>query len=197
VLKRRDLIRRSAIVALGAATLPAVPVHGREIPPDYDASLRLRRPDWAPVFLSEHQSRTLESLGEWIIPETETPGAKSALVHRFLDHLLAAETPEVQREFTSALAFVDGLSQERYGRAFIYLETEQQRELLTYLAYPHRLVTWGSNRSEFVGHTLFARLKDWIARAYYSSPEGLAELGFDEAFSHGPFLGCEQESSNH
>ncbi len=196
-MKRRDLIRQTAVAAFGAAALPMVPVRARDIPPDYDASVRLRRPDWSPVFLSDHQSRTLEALAEWVIPETDTPGAKSALVHRFLDHLLAAETPEIQREFTSALAFIDGLSQERHGRAFIHLETAQQRELLTFLAYPHRLVTWGSNRPEFTGYSHFARLKDWIARAYYSSPEGMAELGYDEAFSHGPFLGCDHESEGH
>lgn len=195
-MKRRELFRRSAHAALAAAALPILPAHAREIPPDYDASIQLRRPDWKPVFLTDHQNRTLETLSEWIIPETGTPGARAALVNRFLDHLLAAETAGVQQEFLASLAYLDGLSRERHGAAFIHLEPDHQRELLTFLAYPHQLVTWGSNRSDFAGNLHFNRLKDWISRAYYSSPEGLQELGFDEAMSHGPFPGCEQESGN-
>jgi gluconate 2-dehydrogenase gamma chain len=196
VMRRRDLFRQSACAALAAAARPVIPVHGREIPADYDASVRLRRPDWQPVFLTAHQSRTLEALADLIIPETETPGAGAALVHRFLDQLLAAETPGVQADFLAALASVDGLSRDRYGRVFVYLEPSEQGDLLSLLAYPQRLVTWGGNRSEFGGHLHFVRLKDWISRAYYSSEEGLRELGFEEAMTHGDFLGCGEEANH-
>lgn len=196
-MKRRDLFRRTAQAALGATVLPVLPAHARVIPPDYDASALLRRPDWAPVFLTPHQSRTLELLADLVIPETSTPGARAALVHRFLDHLLSAETPRVQSDFLAALGAIDGMSRDRFGNAFLHVAPEEQRELLTFLAFPHRLVTWGGNVPDFAGHTHFLRLKDWISRAYYSSAEGLAELGFDEAMSHGEFRGCDGERHGH
>jgi hypothetical protein len=40
---------------------------------------------------------------------------------------------------------VDGESFARYRAAFVYLTTEQQTELVTFMAYPHTLETWDEN----------------------------------------------------
>ena len=69
-------------------------------------------------------------LGDLIIPETDTPGASAALVNRFIDHLLAAESREVQSHFLDSLAYLDGACMERYGSAFIHLSRENQAGFL-------------------------------------------------------------------
>jgi hypothetical protein len=195
-MNRRDLLRSTVLGALGAAaTVPSAPA--REFPAGYDASKDLERPDWKPVFLDAHQNETLIILSDLIIPATETPGAKEALVNRFLDLLMSAEIAEIQRAFIAALAYIDGECMRRYNSAFIYVPRQQQLEFLTLIAYPHSLETWGEGQADFPGRTHFEKLKNWIVGAYYSSPIGLKELGWDGAFPHGMFSGCDHSASEH
>lgn len=203
-MKRRELFRRSVLGSLAAAFTsvasgrPALSnPEAREFPSGHDASKELARSDWKPTFLDEHQNRTLTDLGDLIIPKTDTPGAGAAQVNRFIDHLLNAESREIQSQFLDSLAYLDGACRERYGSAFIHLPKKNQVEFLNLIAYPHRLVNWGDNRSEFPGHTHFNNLKDWISRAYYNSEAGMKELGWSGTSFHGSFSGCEHPEGAH
>jgi Gluconate 2-dehydrogenase subunit 3 len=195
-MNRRDLIRTSLFGALGltSASPPALP---REFSADYDASKELARPDWKPVFVDEHQNQTLIALSELIIPTTDTPGAKDALVNRFLDLLMSVESTETQRAFIAALAYIDGTCMQTYKAAFIYLPQQQQIAFLNLIAYPHSHKTWGEAGEDFPGYTHFQKLKDWVVGAYYNSPIGLKELGWDGSFPHGVFSGCEHAGNDH
>ncbi|MFZ0431033.1 MAG: gluconate 2-dehydrogenase subunit 3 family protein [Acidobacteriota bacterium] len=190
-MNRRELLRRSASVVVGSASLGSgLHAEPRLFPEGFDASKELGRADWTPVFLSAHQNETLILLSDLIIPETKTPGAKAALANRFIDLLLAAEDTETQKAFLNSLSYLDGESRLRYGDALLFVPREAQVELLNFLAYPHRLVTWQSNQSAFPGHEHFRLLKDWISRAYYSSEIGMQELGWQDSPFHEPFQGC-------
>ncbi|HLV02188.1 MAG TPA: gluconate 2-dehydrogenase subunit 3 family protein [Acidobacteriota bacterium] len=203
-MKRRDLFRRSFLGAVGAALSWASGNAGnflrapsREFPSEYDASKLLRDENWKPKFFTEHQNRLFAHLSELIIPETDTPGAKSALVNRFVDHLLAAGLPETQKEVIESLSYIDGEAYLRFGKGFLDISEESQIEILNYLAYPHRLVTWQSNRSEFAGNMHFNRIKEWVARAYWTSEAGMRTLGWDGSPMHGPFTGCPHPENTH
>ena len=199
-MKRRELFRRSILGTIGAALgsiLPGRSVEARKFPAGYDASQKLSHPDWKPVFLDLHQNETLTRLSDLIIPETDTPGAKAALVNRFIDRLLEAETTETQREFLNSLAYLDGECLERHGKTFVHLPEESQIEFLTLIAYPATLVNWKSNRDVNPGHAHFQTLKSWISRAYYSSEIGQRELGWDGAPAHGNFEGCSHPEDTH
>ncbi len=165
-MNRRDLFRiAGAAVAAGTAA-PA-----REFPADYNASLELAAADWKPAFFDEHQIQTLAAFGDLVVP-----GAKEALAHRFIDRILAVETHAVQQDFLNALASVDGLCRDRYQTPFAEAPRDRQIELLTHLSHP-------PDRH-------FVALKDWVARAYYSSEIGQRELGSDGMPPHGTFAGC-------
>src|SRR5579875_3931522 len=114
-MNRRDLLRTTLFTIGAAASAPGA--FAREFPPGMDAYKDLERADWKPVFMDEHQNETLIALSEAIIPATDTPGAKAALVNRFLDLLMSAETPETQRAFVAALSYIDGACIERYNAA--------------------------------------------------------------------------------
>jgi hypothetical protein len=195
---RRELFRRTLWGAAGvAAGAAAQHIEAREFPADVNASRELARSDWKPVFLDDHQNETLIILSDLIIPKTDTPGAKDAFVSRFIDRLLAAETPETQRTFLASLAYLDGECLSRYRTAFRYVPAESQIEFLRYLAYPHSLGTWGSEgANQFPGHRHFNTLKDWISRAFYSSEVGMQELGWDGP-AHGEFEGCTHSEGSH
>src|ERR1700690_2448808 len=105
-MNRRDLFRQAFLGAAAAASAGVAPA--LEFPSDYDASKELARADWKPLFLDDHQNQTLIAFSDMLIPETDTPGAKAALVNRFLDRVLAVETHDTQRSFLKNLAFLDG-----------------------------------------------------------------------------------------
>ena len=188
-MNRRDLFRQALIGAAAAASATS-PAAAREFPSGYDASKELARADWKLAFLDDHQNETLIAFSDVLIPATDTPGAKAALVNRFIDEVLAAETYDTQRSFVESLAFLDGESFARYRAAFIYLTPEQQTELMTFMAYPHTLETWDENAPPaYRGYTHFKNLKDWVARSYYNSEIGMRALGYTGP-PGGIFEGC-------
>ena len=206
-MKRRELIRATIFAGAAAAVRPQLTVgQNPPAPPELtpaqsgvDASKDLAAPGWKPLFLDEHQNETLITLSDLIIPATDTPGAKEALVNRYIDLVLAAETPETQRAFLNSLAYLDGESMRRYKMAFRYLKHEDQDDLLHALAYPHSASGWTgeADSAPDVGHGHFVALKGRIATAYYSSQIGAKELGWDGAFAHGPYEGCSHAEGNH
>ena len=205
-MKRRELLRAGAFAGAVAALRPPVgpaqnPAQGQELTPaqsGVDASNDLTAPGWKPRFFDEHQNETLMVLSELIIPATDTPGAKEALANRYIDLVLAAEKPEAQKAFLNSLSYLDGESMRRYKAAFRYLKRQDQDDLLHALAYPKAGSGWtGEAASADVGHTHFEFLKQHIAGAYYSSAVGEKELGWDGAFAHGPYKGCDHAEGNH
>ena len=205
-MKRRELLRAGVITgaaaALGSSLSKAqnpsqTPGQPDELTPaqkGVDASKDLSAPGWRPLFLDEHQNETLIILGDLIIPATDTPGAKEALVNRYIDLVLAADTRESQRAFLNSLAYLDGESIRRHKKAFRYLAREEQDDLLHFLAYPLGNSGWtGEAASSDVGHQHFEHLKQRIVFAYYSSEIGTKELGWDGNAMHGVYQGCDGE----
>jgi type II secretory pathway pseudopilin PulG len=163
-----------------------------------DASNELKVANWKPVFLDEHQNETLIILSDLIIPATDTPGAKEALVNRYIDLVMAVETHENQKSFLGNLAYIDGESMRKYKTAFRYLSREDQDDLLHSIAYPLAGSTWtGEEAGSDPGFTNFEQLKTHIGGAYYTSQIGMKELGRDDNFTHGVYQGCEHSDGSH
>jgi gluconate 2-dehydrogenase gamma chain len=210
-MKRREMLRASVLVGAAAALRPALSsaqsgaqsaAQPSELTPaqsGVDASKDLSAPGWKPLFLDEHQNETLVILSDLIIPATDTPGAKEALVNRYIDLVLAAETPDTQRAFLNSLGYLDGESMKRFKSAFRYLAAEEQDLLLHALAYPRNASNWTGEAdvNPDKGHAHFEALKERIMTAYYSSQIGEKELGWDGAFAHGPYQGCEHPEGEH
>jgi gluconate 2-dehydrogenase gamma chain len=210
-MKRREMLRASVLAGAAAALRPTLAsaqsaaqnaAQPSELTPaqsGVDASKEFEGPGWKPLFLDEHQNETLIVLSDLIIPATDTPGAKEALVNRYIDLVLAAETPEIQRAFLNSLGYLDGESIRRFKAAFLYLSRDDQDLLLHALAYPRNASNWTgeADANPDKGHAHFEALKGRIMTAYYSSQIGEKELGWDGAFAHGPYQGCEHPEGDH
>jgi hypothetical protein len=206
-MKRREMIQGSVLAGAAAALRPSLAAaqsaaQASELTPaqsGVDASKDLAAPGWKPLFLDEHQNETLMVLSDLIIPATDTPGAKEALVNRYIDLVLAAETRETQRAFLNSLGYLDGESMRRFKAAFRYLAREDQDILLHALAYPRFGSGWAGDTNAVAdpGHGHFEALKGRIMTAYYSSQIGEKELGWDGAFAHGPYQGCVHPEGEH
>ena len=206
-MKRREMIRASLLAGAAAALRPST-TKADTAPPateltpaqqGVDASKDLLGANWKPLFLDEHQNETLIVLSDLMIPATDTPGAKDALVNRYIDLVLAAQTQEAQRSFLNSLNYLDGESIRTYNAAFRYLPREQQDEILHSIAYPKQGSHWTRETAAppDPGHMHFENLKQHIVMAYYNSQTGEKDLGWDGAVAHGDYEGCSHSENKH
>jgi hypothetical protein len=81
--------------------------------------------------LSAFQQATVAEISEIIIPETDTPGAKSVRVDEFVDLLLAEwYSPEERDQFLAGLAEIDARSAQRFGHPFLDLSGPDRLAML-------------------------------------------------------------------
>jgi len=98
--------RREVLRVLGAsALLPALPGRSAERLGAAGRRIHARARSRGLQVLDPHQSETVATIAELIIPTTDTPGARAAQVHRFIDLLLAEWAPDDDRK-----QFLDGLA---------------------------------------------------------------------------------------
>lgn len=208
LVSRRELIRAalfaSAATALGPAFSFSQAINSglTAAARGEDGSKFLADPNWKLVFLSPQQNEILIALGDVIIPTTDSPGAKDALVNRFIDLLLSVQPAEFQKQFADALTFIDTESQRQFGKDFHDLTSDDQISLLTPWAFARSPSQWTARNqlgeeSPDAAQQNFELLKTLIASAYYDSEIGQKELGWDGEITHGPYQGCEHTSTTH
>ena len=196
---RDRLTRREAIGRLlgvvgaalaGAQVAGAHPVHRHLLHSEslLNASAKVAGDDWSPQALDAHQNETLVMLSERILP-----GAGEARLNRLIDLLLTVETPENRQAFVTAMAALDAESKTRFGGAVKAVSAGHCDELLTLcskMKSAQPAVERYSmsddeedNRAPVPSATLrdhFDNLKGWIVGAYYSTEQGMRELGWSE-----------------
>jgi gluconate 2-dehydrogenase gamma chain len=123
---RREALRRAALLLGGALSAPTIAgvLAGCESPRSAEGA-------WRPRALDSDQAELVATIAEHILPETDTPGARAAGVHRFIDSMLAEYYPAAERQaFISGLADVEARAQRLAGRLFLRCSPEQQRAIL-------------------------------------------------------------------
>lgn len=186
-MPKPTLDRRQALRILGASTVAStlpgrvLAIH-RLVPPPEDGG------DWQPRFFSAEECATVEELAERIIPTTDTPGARAALVHQYIDWKLADGGDERERETVRrGLVWLDGESRARSGAPFRAAPPEQQTVLLERLAA-------AADDVDPRGTELFRILKRRTIEGYYRSEVGMMqELGFAGNDYVERFEGCTHE----
>ncbi len=178
-IDRREALRRAALLlggALSASTVAGV-LAGCE-------ARRTPNGAWAPRALSSDQLELVATIAEHILPETDTPGARTVGVHRFIDAMLADSYPdEERRRFLAGLSDVDARAQRSCGRAFLRCATAEQRTLLEQLDRE----TFGATAPPEV--PFFRLMKELTLVGFYTS-----EAGATRELRHAPvpgrFEGC-------
>ncbi|HWZ82032.1 MAG TPA: gluconate 2-dehydrogenase subunit 3 family protein [Terriglobales bacterium] len=116
---------------MGTAALPLLPrdVFGllQQVHSELPAAPALKT-------LNPHQDATVTALAEWIIPQTDTPGAKAVRVNEFIDLILTEWLDAEDRgKFLAGLANVDTQSRDLFGKDFLDCSVAQQKQMLTVL----------------------------------------------------------------
>jgi hypothetical protein len=160
-MKRRDLLKLGASVAAA----PSVSLAQQKGLP---ASTKPAG-EWRPELLDDHQNETLIALVDLIIPATDTPGAKAALVNRHLDHVLAAAPIEDKTRFREGLWWIDGYAIRKHGKPFASCAAAEQVEML-------QSFDTGTAGDVEPGRQFFGMLKRATAEIYYATQIGFNEL---------------------
>jgi Gluconate 2-dehydrogenase subunit 3 len=161
--------RREAIRNLGTSALvPFLPGWHPSVPPQGD--------EWKPRFFSAAEVETVAAIAERIIPETDTPGARRALVHQYIDFVLSGGDPSAAERFREGLLGLDRKCAAVFGAPFAALETARQDEILTRVSK---------------GEPFFDEVKRLTVDGYYRSEAGMKqELGFEGNTFLSEFEGC-------
>jgi gluconate 2-dehydrogenase subunit 3-like protein len=128
--------------------------------------------DWKPIFLDAKQNALLEA-----VAETMVPGSGTAQVNQFIDLLLSVDSADSQKGFSLSLAAADKAAVGQFQKSFAGLNAGERDAAITSLSQEHK--------------EAFANLKEWIVGAYYSSEQGMKELGWDGNFAFDKYPTCE------
>ena len=185
VMPRRAAIRKIAAGGIGAAASAlwveqlaaltrAQAMHAHA---GIAASAQAAAP-WTAKVLDPHQLETL------IIPQTDTPGARAALVDRFVDEVLSTAPAAERAAFLKGLAWIDARSKALFGKNVVSATPAQQTDLLTKLSV-------ANSREARAGIDFFTAMKSMTITGYYTSEIGLRqELGDDGVLAQATFEGC-------
>mgnify|MGYP001804337018 CR=1 FL=1 len=141
--------------------------------------------NWKPSFFTEDEIALIAEVSERIIPKTDTPGAKDALVDRYIDEAVNNNfKPEEQVRFKSSLAVFDQLANESFQKKFVELTNVQMDEVL------HKMVDASkSEESSAIMQKAFPTFKSLVVAGFFTS-----EIGATQALVHdpipGPYQGC-------
>jgi gluconate 2-dehydrogenase gamma chain len=153
-MDRRTAISRIGIMlggTLSASTLSAL-VSGCAAP---------SADDYTPKFLSPAQLERVARLADVIIPDTDTPGARAAGVHRFIDTLLAEYYPSA--EARNFLALFDAFDMMHD------IDSHSDDELQTLLTTID--ADWTAGKDDPV----WKQIKEWTISGYYTSEIGMTQ----------------------
>lgn len=130
-------------------------------------------PNYKPKYLNAHEYATLRKLSDFIIPADEhSKGALDAGAAEFIDFLCAANEKMAQT-YTGGLAWIDDEMQRRFGKTFLDSPREQQTKLMDEISYRKN-----KTAANATGVTFFAWCRGMVIDAYYTSPVGIADVGF-------------------
>lgn len=125
----------------------------------------------------------ISELAEIIIPETDTPGAKSAHVEDYIIKVLLNCTDIMkQNKFFAGIQGIEEYSLRKYGKEFLNCSTAEKKAVFEYAAnhsgFSYRIL----NRinKKFFGESFYLTLRDLTIEGYCMSKPGATQgLAYD------------------
>jgi hypothetical protein len=149
---------------------------------------------WRPVLLSDRQGEALARLVDALIPRTDTPGARDARVHEYIDLAVSLAPAEEKKSFVDGLRWLDHRARKTYGKDLAGVEEAQLIGLLRSISDQHEELP----KKLAEGGRFFSDLKRRTVFGYYTSIEGrVQELGLPESVSMQTWRGCPHPDGEH
>ena len=126
-----------------------------------------------PSIFNEHELGTMAVLADIILPADSVSGsATDAGVVEFIDYIVK-EMTQHQMPMRSAIGWVDREAQNRYEKNFQNLSNEEQIAIIEDIAYPD-----DAEEGFEAASKLFSKVRDLVMTGFYSSQEGVKDLGY-------------------
>jgi hypothetical protein len=169
------LLGRASSIAAAPADAGNGSAHGYGTDPDQHKN---KRPgDVWPQTLTDAQRAVAGALCAVIIPaDGRSPSAADLRVHDFIDEWISAPYPAQAADRPLVLAGLDWLDTEarrRFGRGFAALSDAQKTALCDEISDPKKDAAATGTDAEF-----FLRFRELTAGGYYTTPEGMKDIGY-------------------
>lgn len=208
-LRRRDVLTGLAAGLTGAVVAPDVAAAASAIDATAPQAAPVSQPSPAqvvPRLLDDHHRAMLDDVADEIMP-----GARAAGVGSLIDRVLAVEPATVQGRFRNALGALEREARDRHGRGWMEISGAQQTEILraaaTQASARPVVPPWTRGQpieqpdaprdppANLRDH--FDHIKDWVQRAYLTTPQGMKEFGFTPDVAFESFPGCTHKGDTH
>lgn len=180
---RRTAIKWMTAAAAVVAVAPRMaagqspPVAARGYGTDPLLNKEYKPGDLWPLTFTDAQRRTAAALCALIIPaEGGTPSAADLGVHDFIDEWISAPYPDQQRErgpVLEGLAWIDAEAERRFGRKFAELSEAQSAAIADDICHEPDAPPALKEGARF-----FARFRNLTAGGFYTTPEGMKDIGY-------------------
>ena len=149
--------------------------------------------DWKPILFNADQANSVAALCEAIIPRTDTPGARDARAHEFIDLQLSGEAEIQQRLFMEGLDWLEKRCKSEVRKTIGECSPEELAQVLEPISDTHD--KHPDNLKD--GASFFGNLKRRTIFAFYTSEEGwVQDLGMPAHPSLTATMeGCHEEPS--
>lgn len=171
--------RLSHGAASSAASSPGAiaPVTATGYGTDPDLVKTYKLGDYWPLTFTEAQRAAAAALCAVIIPaDDSSPSASDLSVHDFIDEWVSAPYPDQAQDritILEGLAWIDAEAQRRFSHNFAQLSGSQQAALCDDICFAK------TARPEFAQPArFFARFRDLTAGGFYTTPQGMKDIGY-------------------
>lgn len=125
------------------------------------------------TFFTEHEMATITVLGDIIIPKDDTsPSASEVGVPDFIEFIVK-DLPDHKIPMRGGLKWLDIYALNHFNNVFIKCKQEEQIAIVDEIAYPSK-----AKPEVAQGVSFFNRMRDLTASGYYTSKEGIADIGY-------------------
>ena len=133
--------------------------------------------DLWPLTFTPAQRQVATALCDVIIPaDAKSPSAAAVGVPDFIDEWISAPYPDqvADREIiVNGLAWIDAEARTRFGIPFVNLILRQQRAICDEICFAETAKPEFETPARF-----FARFRDLTAAGFYTTPEGMKDVGY-------------------
>jgi len=187
-MNRRDSLKALGLIAAGTTavitqnscdnkgakkTVSPTAATGERLPGIQDFEYERTQQLYAETYFTDHEMATITVLADIILPKDETsPSASEVGVPAFIEFIVK-DIPSHKLPMRGGLKWLDVYAQKKYNNVFINLKDEEKIAIVDEIAYPSK-----AKPEVAQGVNFFNRMRDLTASGYYTSKEGIADIGY-------------------
>ncbi len=185
MMNRRDSLKALGLLAAGSAAIltnnscnnkaneTAAIDTSDKLPGVQDFEYERTKKLYEETYFDEHEMATITVLADIIIPKDDiSPSASEVGVPAFIEFIVK-DIPDHKLPMRGGLKWLDNYALTNYKNVFINCDKEQQISIIDEIAYPSKAKPEVSQ-----GVSFFNRMRDLTASGFYTSKEGIADLGY-------------------